>query len=355
MTKSKNSDTIQALSLAAGTIDDSVIQQLQTVHSDEEIWPLLRDCLWYNSRAQLSSTLRERILSLGPTLGKDDFYLSLLQAQEVAKSVASQSINIYVAAMPKSGSSFLASALSSALDIPSRHLTTSHPNPSAVEMNGREQEIDELALVKRVLDGTGLVAQHHTKSTAYMMQLLSSYNVGSIVTFRNIFDAIISYDEMLKTGSWSHPSNQGALKIPVNYSELSFDERIEVISSNYAIWCIDFYLSWKRVEQAGFKFLWVDYDQYLSRSSGDKSKLCELLIPFLKPNPAQEKKIYDVIVGEDIAVSSSRLRKGVSGEGLDKVPLEIKRRLINYAEKYNKELELSDMKVIFGNHYEDIP
>ena len=346
MTKSKNSDTLQQLLLAAGTIDDSVIQQLQTLHSDEEIWPLLRDCLWYNSRARLSPALRERILSLGPTLGKDDFYLSLLQAQEAAKSVAAQSINIYVAAMPKSGSSFLANALSSALDVPFRHLTTPHPRPSEAQMNGREQEIDELALVKKGLGGTGFVAQHHTKSTVYMMQLLSSYNVGSIVTFRNIFDGIISYDEMLKTESWSDPPKQGALKIPVNYSELSFDERIEVISSNYAIWCIDFYLSWKRVEQAGFKFLWVDYDQYLSRSSGDKPKLCELLINFLKPNPVQEKKIYDVIVGEEVSVSSSRLRKGVSGEGADKVPLEIKRRLINYAEKYNKELELSDMKLI---------
>lgn len=355
MTKSKNTDTLIELLLAAGTIDDSVLQQLQTLHSDEEILPLLRDCLWYNSRAKLSPALRERILSLGPALGNDDFYLSLLQSQEAAKSIAAGSINIYVAAMPKSGSSFLARALSSALDIPFQHLTTSHPRPSEAHMNGREQEIDELALVKRGLDGTGFVAQHHTKSTVYMMQLLSSYNVGSIVTFRNIFDGMVSYDEMLKTGPWSDPPNQGALKTPVNYSELSFDERIQVISSNYAIWCIDFYLSWKRVEQAGFKFLWVDYDQYLSRSSGDKSKLSEVLINFLKPNPVQEKKIYDVIVGEDIAVSFSRLRKGVSGDGVDKVPVEIKRRLINYAEKYNKELELSDMKLIFGNNYEDIP
>jgi len=354
MIGSKNSDTLQQLLLASGTIDDSVIQQLQTLHSDEEIWPLLRDCLWYNPLAKLSPTLRASILSLGPTLGRNDFYLSLLQAQEAAKSVAAESINIYVAAMPKSGSSFLAGALSSALDIPFRNLTTSHPEPSNVEMNGREQEIDELALLKKVLDGAGFVAQHHTKSTVYMMKLLSNYNVGSIVTFRNIFDGMISYDEMLMTENWVDPSDQGALKIPVNYSELSFDDRIEVISSNYAIWCIDFYLSWKRVEQAGFEFLWVDYDQYLSRSSGDKSKFCEVLISFLEPDPVQEKRIYDVIVGEKVPTSTSRLNKGVSGDGVEKVPVEIKRRLINYAEKYSKELELGDMKVIFGPHYEDI-
>jgi len=221
-------------------------------------------------------------------------------------------------------------------------------------MNGREQEIDELALLKKVLDGAGFVAQHHTKSTVYMMKLLSSYNVGTIVTFRNIFDGMISYDEMLRSKKLNDPSNQGALKIPVNYSELSLGDRIEVISSNYAIWCIDFYLSWKRVEQAGFKFFWVDYDQYLSRSSGDKSKFCEALISFLTPNPVQEEKIYDVIVGEKVPMSTSRFRRGVSGDGVDKVPVEIKRRLIKYAEKYNKELELSDMKVIFGHHYEDI-
>ena len=256
--------------------------------------------------------------------------------------------------MPKSGSSFLAHALSDALDIPLKHLTTSHSHFSSVGMNGREQEIDELALVKKMLQGTGLLAQHHTKSTAYMMRVFSSYNVRSIVTFRNIFDAMISYDEMLARGSWSDPVNQPALKIPVNYSELGFDERMAVISSNYAIWCIDYYLSWKRVEQAGFKFLWVDYDKHLSKSSGNKTKLCELLISFLKPSSKQVAKIYESVEGEKVSEADSRIRSGKSGEGAEKVPLEIKGRLIDYAKKYNKELKSSDMNIIFGQHYEDI-
>ena len=354
MTNCKNSDTLQQLLLAAGTIDDSVIQQLQTLHSDEEIWPLLTQCLWGNSLAKLSPNLFGKVLSLELPLDLDDMSLKLLQAQEASKALATTTSNIYISAMPKSGSSFLASALSTALDVPFQHLTTSHPQPTNVAMNGREQEIDELAVVKKTLQGTGFVAQHHTKSTEYLMRLFSSYHIGCIVTFRNIFDGMISYDEMVKKGSWSDPENQGALKIPANYSELSFDERMVVISSNYAIWCIDFYLSWKRVEQAGFKFLWVDYDKHLSRSSGDKTKLCGLLVDLLKPSSAQEAKIYDTIVGEEVAESSSRLRRGVSGDGVDKVPTEIKRRLIDYAKKYNKELELSDMKVIFGHQYEDI-
>ena len=350
MVEDRQQDTLKQLLLAAGTIDDGVISQLQPLHSDEEIEWLLRECVWHNSTAKLSPKLFAKVLSLGVPLDLDDLYLKLLQSQEASKALATTTSNIYVACMPKSGSSYLAHSLSTALDIPFQHLTTSHPNPSAVGMNGREQEIDELAIIKKTLRGTGFVAQHHTKSTPYLMRLFSSYNIGCIVIFRNIFDGMISLDAMLQKSTWSNPLAQGALKIPVNYSELSFDERMAGISNNYGTWCIDFYLSWKRVAQEGFNFLWVEYDKHLSRSSGDKNELCDLLIEYLKPSSVQEAKLYEVIVGETVSDARARFRSGESGEGVDKVPLDVQRHLINYAKKYNKELEASDMDILFGRH-----
>ena len=347
-------DTLQQLLLAAGTIDDSVIQQLKARHSDEEIRPLLRETLWRNPLAKLSPNLFDEWFSLKQPLDLNDLQFRLLQAQEVSKALAAQTTNIYVAAMPKSGSTFVTHSLSNALNIPFKHLTTSHPMPSRVGMNGREQELDELAVVKTALAGDGFVAQHHTKSTPYLMRLFSCYNVSPIVTFRNIFDGMISLDEMIKKTSWNDPFKQDPLKIPVNYPDLNFGDRMEVISSNYGIWCVDFYLSWRRIEQAGFKFLWVNYDKHLSKSSGNKRELCESLIEHLKPTAEQESKLYDGVLGETLSDKKSRFRNGRSGEGVERVPQEIKQRLLNYATTFNEELEKNDMEIMFGQDYGDI-
>ncbi len=344
-------ESLDRLLLSSGLIDKSTVAQLRASHSDDEIRTLLRMALFLNSQIKLSPDLFKDVLALGLELDSTELRIKLLQVQEAAKAICENTRNIYVAAMPKSGSSFLAGGLSKALNVPTRALTTSYPEPTNVGLHGREQEIDEFSIVKASLDNTGFVAQHHTKSTPYMIKLLSSYNISPIVTYRNIFDAMVSYDAMFIEGSWSHPFMQWSSKIPANYTELGFDERIDLISRNYAIWCIDFYLSWKRVEEAGYKFLWVDYDRYLSKSSGDKSKLCELLISYLKPSKAHEEKIYDVIVGEKVTGEDSRLRSGTSGEGLNRIPEEVKRYVIDYAKKFNKELKERDLKIIFGGVY----
>ena len=74
---------------------------------------------------------------------------NIIYAQELAKSKSS---NIYIACMPKSGSSFLARALQEGLNALFSLTTTSRMRfASAFGINGREQEICELALIKKIL------------------------------------------------------------------------------------------------------------------------------------------------------------------------------------------------------------
>ena len=56
-------------------------------------------------------------------------------------------------------------------------------------------------------------------------------------------------------------------------------------------------------------------------------------------------------MGEKVSGTDSRLRTGISGEGLNRIPEEVKRRLIDYAKKFNKELKEDDLKIIFGGEY----
>jgi hypothetical protein len=89
---------------------------------------------------------------------------SLMLARDAASR--SEAPKYAVFCMPKSGSSFVQSALQHALQLPLVSMTGfGLPTLSSYfGMNSREQEVDELALVKSVLASPGgFIAQNHTR------------------------------------------------------------------------------------------------------------------------------------------------------------------------------------------------
>src|SRR5262249_35279753 len=142
-----------------------------------------------------------------------------------------------VCSMPKSGSSFLKAALEVALPLPAVSLTSfgNTELSSLFGMNAREQELDELALVKAaLLNPHGFVAQHHTRYTPYLSLQMRAYGLTPIVTTRNIPDALVSFDDMML--AWrAEAGPEGWLgdtpfALPRGYADLAPEARIALLA-----------------------------------------------------------------------------------------------------------------------------
>jgi hypothetical protein len=273
-----------------------------------------------------------------PTVGH------LIAARDAA--MRSKSPRYAVFCMPKSGSSFIKSALQAALQLPFVSLTSvgGIRQSSELGMNSREQELDELALTKWSLSCyDGFVAQHHTRYSTYLARQLNLYGITPIVTVRNILDCITSFDDMMlearmNSDSWTMDPQ---FILPENYAKLDRNARYEIITPSYGVWLINFYLSWKRcIHQSIISPLVIKYEDHVL--NGDM--LIEVLAGYVGMSESQRDRLRDFVHEPDATLS--RLNVGRSGRGAATVPEHLQAFLADYAGLFRSELTEDDIRYL---------
>lgn len=294
----------------------------------------------------------KNLLNVNPNLvlSEDDFRAMrsqqgledlLLLKQQV---IAMPGRRVAVFCMPKSGSSFTQSAIQAAIKLPFQVLTTHGSHYSQQGMNGREQELCELSVMAAILRTQGnFIAQHHTKCTPYLCAQLRTYNLKPIVTVRNVFDAIVSFDDMMC--EWRHQGTwqgDGSHTLPVTYPSMPTEKRLGLLAANFGVWLVNFYVTWRRCERAGMvQPLWISYERDLLDKEVFKDKVASYLVL-----TDTERNILATYVDKPDA-GRARLNKGIAGRGAA-VPTEIRVTLMAYAENFRDELDEMDWKQLFG-------
>jgi len=251
-----------------------------------------------------------------------------------------------VFSMPKSGSSFLSSALQHALDLPRASLTSfgGGAASSIFGMNSREQELDEMAVTKSVLlCDTGFVAQHHTRYSQYLALQLNLYGLSPLVAVRNTLDCIVSFDDMIRVRT-DRPDNwlfDSQFALPAGYAALRDEARYSVLTHSLGVWLINFYLSWKRGERQGLVSpVVVKYEDHVLHT--------EALVDHITARIA----MTDEQVGRLRAYADnpdrqrSRFNVGVLGRGDQKLPEHLKQFLSDYARMFEGELTGEDIRYL---------
>ena len=257
-------------------------------------------------------------------------------------------IKVAIFCMLKSGSSFTQSAIRAGLNLPFFHLTSCSINPSLAGMNGREQELDELAIMFAVFNGKGnFIAQHHTCFTPYLGRQLAFYGILPIVTIRNVFDAIVSYDDMVMN-ECDDPQiglYDGWAMLPRNYPVMDKPDRLRLISQNVGVWLIKFYLSWKRgIYFDMCKPLVLHYEEDIL----DRQHFVEKISAYLSLGAETRTVLGNYVLNPNS--QESRINKGIAGRGAE-VPSDAISALIKYAELFAGDLNQHDMEILFGTHY----
>ncbi|MDZ4057490.1 MAG: hypothetical protein U1D69_11120, partial [Polynucleobacter sp.] len=215
-------------------------------------------------------------------IGVADAERDLLTLRQLAAQMDGRRIAIF--AMPKSGSSFVRSAIGRAAKLPTVTLTSIPADggniASYLGINGREQEIDELALILQTHRNSGnWVAHHHTRFTPYLARQLAFFKVTPVVVVRNILDAIVSMDDMImsarRSGDWAIDTPHA---LPLDYPELDRDTRLMLLARDFGIWLIKFLVSWKRAIEARFAFpLIISYEEDVLNLPALGTRLSDLL------------------------------------------------------------------------------
>lgn len=264
-----------------------------------------------------------------------------------AKLTASRApqLNVLLACAPKSASTFIGAALQTALGLPSAALFATTPRIRAVSMMGgnlREQEPEELALIRNGLNGVGYVAQHHSRCSPYLAFLLKTYNVRPIVTHRNLFDTFVSLDDMIMGYRSDKDSDSGFYfsdGLPANFGKLDLEDRLTILVQRNTAWFIQFYVSWKKCERANLaRPLWVSYEKdFLA----DKQGLAERIIRHLGLDA--EAAVRLLVAFEDKSDGDAkRLNKGVAGRGRV-MPDSVRAIIERTAHYYRDEEDLSPL------------
>lgn len=251
-------------------------------------------------------------------------------------------LNILVACAPKSASTFMQTALRKGLGLGEAGLTVPAANSSALGANMREQEFDELAVIRSGLTGTGYVAQHHMRMNPYAALLLKNYNIKPIVMHRNILDTLVSLDDMFMSYREEFPEHNGHYfndALPEDYATYEQGDRLAMVAHRHASWLVNFYVSWKRGEAHGMvKPLWISYEDDIL---GDKKRLTARVLTYLGLDRADPVKMVSALMDRS-GGKSVRINKAVSGRG-SKAPESVREFVLSVARPYENDVDISPL------------
>ena len=220
----------------------------------------------------------------------------------------SQASKIALCCMPKSGSTFIQTSLQALpkANFQLAYLHSPYMNADFVGAHSREHEIDELALTITEIRGLNYVSQMHTKWSEYTEACFAAYGIKPIITYRNVFDCIVSLDDMLRQGK---AEGFPMIRLPDNYRSIPDAERLAFLCLYVGPWYLDYIVSWSR---AGLPLLRLDYDEDIKNfDQGTAEKIRD----FLAIDGLSIEDFLTAFTLTDERRKDIRLNKGINGRG----------------------------------------
>lgn len=241
----------------------------------------------------------------------------LLRALKFKEKFSNRRDYLFIACMPKSGSTFLSNALS--------ELTGYRYVFLAYAYERSEQNL----YLPKLIDSfsSGSVTHLHLRATESAIELMKMFSIRPVILVRNIFDVVVSIRD--------HMFNEG-FEFPTFYCDESFkslDERsqYDFIIEQGIPWYFNFYVSWhEAISKKRIEGLWLIYEEVVS----DWHKTLRILADFYGIDKTDEEIDYAL---QQTAIKSKkkiRLNKGILGRGLTFLTKEQRDRIVSMARFY---------------------
>ena len=176
----------------------------------------------------------------------------ILIYERLRRSVFLNGKYLVLAAMPKSGSTFLSHTLCALTGYRHYYLACAWDNV--------EQEL----YLPRVIDGfgSGRVVQQHFKANRPNLEVLNRFGISPVVLVRNIFDVVASIGDHLIKESLD---NLPAVYPTEDFLSFNRSRQLDFVIDMVVPWYITYYVSWYQAEkQKEIRFLWVIYEELVA-------------------------------------------------------------------------------------------
>ena len=240
--------------------------------------------------------------------------LRSLRANLRAKRLFTKRRNcLFVTCFPKSGSTFLVSALADSTGYMRQFLGYDHLN---------EQDLYLPNLIDTY--NINIVCHQHTRATAPNLELISEFGIRPVVLVRNVFDCLVSLRDHLEQESRQTPvfnATDGFLAKP---HDDQFDELIDIALP----WYVSFVTSWKMAGTTGSAPLWLTYEEMMA----DKREAVRRVLDFY--GLSQFDDGIDAAISRVDKGSDTRFNKGITGRGQEQLSTQQRQRIIDRFRHY---------------------
>lgn len=232
---------------------------------------------------------------------------------------------VFVACMPKSGSTLLCRLLAARLQADLGCATFARQD--------NEQDLDLPRLVRLPWRW---VSHQHCRATQPTLQILADYGIRPIVHVRNIFDALVSLRDHILNESRFVPTGY----VPADFADWQDEQQFDLLITLHLPWYLDFYASW--LDAAGqVEFEFTTYRELIEEREALLERLADIY--GLGPVPASAPL-------SSSSLGHTRLNVGRSGRGRTHLTREQRERVREMAVRCGiarsawGPLELSDVE-----------
>ena len=219
--------------------------------------------------------------------------------------------HIFIACVPKSGSTFLKNVLAS---------VTGYRDAFMVYTPGQFEQDLYLPTLETVAN-VDTVTQQHCRASDANVQMMQAFGIKPVVLVRNIFDCVSSLLDFYDGGAFSSSFFRE------DYSTLDEETRINLLIDSLVPWYFQFVASWSLVEKQGrLDLMWLSYDELIK----NKPKAVKDVLSFYglgAPLHGIEQRITEI----ESEKRGTRYNKGVAGRGESKLSDAQKQRIRSYA------------------------
>jgi hypothetical protein len=220
---------------------------------------------------------------------------------------------LFVTSFPKSGSTYLVSALARASGTLNYFLGDDPLNAQDLYL---PKLVDSWSM--------NVTCQQHTRATEPNLALMREFGIRPVVLVRDLGDAIVSLRDHLERESRQTPVISVAEDFFSRPQVAQFDHLIDVA----APWYLDFYAGWQAVTD-GSAPLWLTYEKLMA----DKASALAAILDYYNIETTSET--LTAAVGGADGAAGTRRNVGGSGRGADLLNADQRARLRNLGRHYS--------------------
>tara|TARA_B100000686_G_C16690949_1_gene917561 strand:+ start:307 stop:1143 length:837 start_codon:yes stop_codon:yes gene_type:complete len=221
---------------------------------------------------------------------------------------------LFITCFPKSGSTFLVSALAECSGYTRQFL-------------GFDQLNEQDLYLPNLIDSynMNIVCHQHTRATLPNLKLIKEFGIRPVVLVRNIFDCLISLRDHLERESSQTPVFSATDKFFSKSQTDQLDELIDIALP----WYVNFVMSWKSAQSEGVNPLWLTYEDMMVDKPGTVRKILEFY------DFDHMGSDIDAAVSDVNARTNTRFNRGVIGRGRLLLSAEQQRRVMDRFQHYS--------------------